>query len=555
MTGQQCWERYGRMKARKSAYESTLEECAKYVRPLRTGVSVPLGSREESGISVAQVYDSTALDANRKLGSRITGTLCNRGTQWFGIKVRNSDLNEVPNVRRWLDRSSEAMGMALGQSAFYAEANEALTDLPGVGTGGIFCDENPVIVKGFNGLTFRACGIGELAIDEGASGLVDVVGREFTLSAGAAARRWETGLSKDVMDSAQTSPEQVITFLHLVEPRDSAPKPTVNDDGTVDPLPPTQLPWASYYVESATQTLIETGGYYEMPYAIGRWSRPTSDLYGRGIGHDALPTVRTLNEAWRLWLEEWPYTINPPITRVMNRVVGPVRWVPGGITDVRDHEAIKEHPPQNHFDVVQAGIKMLQDFITTMFFTQEFSLRESSRMTTVEVYARLELMQQLMGPNVARIMHEILNRIIERVFGIMLRAKAFPPVPPELAAYVHAQGGWDVEYQSPLERAQRAPELQAIERTMQAGATLVTAKPDVIDVMDVDEAFRFYGLTAGVPARLIRTVEEVDAIRQARAQQTQSMASLQNVNTIADSLGKAAPMVKALQPANGGQGA
>jgi hypothetical protein len=90
---------------------------------------------------------------------------------------------------------------------------------------------------------------------------------------------------------------------------------------------------------------------------------------------------------------------------------------------------------------------------------------------------------------------------------------------------------------------------------MQAGATLVTAKPDVIDVMDVDEAFRFYGLTAGVPARLIRTVEEVEAIRQERAKQTQAMAALQNVNTIADSLGKAAPMVKALQPANGGQGA
>ena len=39
--------------------------------------------------------------------------------------------------------------------------------------------------------------------------------------------------------------------------------------------------------------------------------------------------------------------------------------------------------------MTQAGMKMLQDQITAMFFTQEFSLRESSRMTTVEVYARL----------------------------------------------------------------------------------------------------------------------------------------------------------------------
>ncbi len=549
MTGQEVVARVGRLKIRRQAYESTLDACALYIRPLRTGISSPA---QEGSISTATVYDSTALDANRKLGSRITGTLCNRGTHWFGLKLRDERLNEEPSVRRWLDAVSGQMVLAFGQSSFYAEANEALTDLPGLGTGGLFCDEQPVTAKEFNGLLFRACGIGELAIDEGPGGMIDTVAREFTLSARAALQRWPEGLSRQTRETAETQPETLVKFVHLVEPRLSAAPAAVDAEGREEPRAAAKLPWASYYVEQDTGTLVEEGGYHETPYAIGRWSRPSNDLYGRGIGHDALPTVQTLNEAWRLWLEEWPYTIRPPITRVMSQVVGPVRWEPGGVTDVRSHDAIQTHPPQNHFDVTQAGIKMLQDFITAMFFTQEFSLRESSRMTTVEVYARLELMQQLMGPNVARIMAEILNRTIERAFGIMLRAKAFPPPPPALAAYVRAQGRWDIEYQSPLERAQRSPELQAIERTMQAGAALAQFKPDIFDVYDFEEAYRFYGLTAGVPSRIVRTPEEVAKIRAARAQEQAQMQQMQAMNLAADSLGKAAPMVKALQPTNGG---
>jgi hypothetical protein len=187
-----------------------------------------------------------------------------------------------------------------------------------------------------------------------------------------------------------------------------------------------------------------------------------------------------------------------------------------------------------------------------MWFDDQLSLRESSRMTTVEVYARLELMQQLLGPNVGRIMYEIFNRNIERTFGILLRAGMFPPMPDILGQYFSRNGEWDIEYQSPLARAARSPELQAIDRTVSAIGTLVTVDPTVVDVLKLDDAVRHIAKVAGVPATLVRTDDELAEVRALRAKAQQEAADLQRAAVISKSLGDASGMVKALQPTNGG---
>ena len=175
-------------------------------------------------------------------------------------------------------------------------------------------------------------------------------------------------------------------------------------------------------------------------------------------------------------------------------------------------------------------------------------------MTATEVIARLELMQQLMGPALGRIMQEILNTALQRIFGIMVRARAFAPTPPQLQAYVRQYGHWDVEYQSPLARAQRLPDLAAIQRTLGLAQPMVQVKPDILDVLDLDQAVRHAADVTGVPASMIRTEAQVFAIRQQRAKQEAAIQQAQAALTVAEAAGKAAPMVRALQPTQG-QGA
>jgi hypothetical protein len=117
--------------------------------------------------------------------------------------------------------------------------------------------------------------------------------------------------------------------------------------------------------------------------------------------------------------------------------------------------------------------------------------------------------------------------------------------------YVRRQGVWDIEYQSPLARSQRAPELQAIDRTISAVASMQPVYPDCKDVVDADEAIRTIGDVSGAPPKIIRDAKDVAAIRQARMEAQNQAAALDQANVIADSMGKAAPMVKALQPQSG----
>lgn len=552
-TGDDLYARYQALVTRRKSYEGKLYGCAKFVRPIRNTFSPT--DTSESLMLETDVVDSTAQDANTRLGSRMTGTICAQQIKWVNLGVRDQSVNNDDEVRAWFEAATEQMLLAYGQSQFYAEINEALADLPGIGTGGIFTDPLPPTRKErFRGIHFRSVGVGEIAIDEGPNGTVDEVWREFKLSAGAAKAKWPKGLSDKTMTLAAEKPWEPIAFVHGVFPRPGGQGMSFEKTAgkwALVPVAAKNLPYASIYMEKVGKHVISEGGFHENPYAIGRWSRPAGDLFGWGIGHTALPHILTLNEMVNEFLKSWPMAVQPPFITRQNNVVGRAKLTPGGMTQVRDLNAIREWQTKANFSVADAGIEKWQQALKEMWFDDQLSLRESSRMTTVEVYARLELMQQLLGPNVGRIMFEVFNKNIERVFGVLLRAGMFPPMPEILMEYFSQNGEWDIEYQSPLARAARSPELQAIDRTVSAIGTLVTVKPDVVDVIKVDEAVRHIAKVAGVPATLMRTDPELADIRAQRAQQQAQMAQMQQAAVYAKAMGDASGMVKALQPQGG----
>jgi hypothetical protein len=87
-----------------------------------------------------------------------------------------------------------------------------------------------------------------------------------------------------------------------------------------------------------------------------------------------------------------------------------------------------------------------------------------------------------------------------------------PPPPPAVLAVP----GLKVEYVSPLARAQRAAEGEAIVRTFQAMAPLMAATPSVVDNFDTDAVARALADAYGMPARAVRDPHAVAAMRAAR---------------------------------------
>jgi hypothetical protein len=196
-------------------------------------------------------------------------------------------------------------------------------------------------------------------------------------------------------------------------------------------------------------------------------------------------------------------------------------------------------PMQNgtQWQVSQIKSSELVSSIRRAFFNDQLQLHEGPNMTATEVRARMELMQQILGPVVGRLQSEFLNPLIQRVFMLMFRAGMFQQPPQSLL-----DGGnkLDVEYVSPLARAQKMEEVFAVERWIGQLAQMAQINPIVIDVVDFENIGRMMAKRLGVPAEAIKSMEQMQELKiqrqreqQAQEQQMAQMMALQQAQSAA----------------------
>jgi hypothetical protein len=142
-----------------------------------------------------------------------------------------------------------------------------------------------------------------------------------------------------------------------------------------------------------------------------------------------------------------------------------------------------------------------------------------------------------------RLQSELLQPLIQRSFKLMLR-KGRLDVPPE-----ELQGqDIDIEYVSPLAKAQKLTDLQSMMRGLEVLLQLGQSLP-VMDYIDDDGLVKYLVDVAGMPAKVIKSNEEVAALREQQAQQQAQLAQQQQEMMNAEQAQKAAPLLKVLSEA------
>jgi hypothetical protein len=367
---------------------------------------------------------------------------------------------------------------------------------------------------------------------------VDTLYREFELSARAAFRKWGDRLGKRVKAALEAKKEEdPFKFLHCVYP---------NEDGGI--------PFISYYIGLEDRNEIASNRYYEFPYLVPRWSKSSGECYGRGPGHTALPDVKTLNKAKEFGLKAWAKDLDPPTFERDGGVIGSLKLYPGGRNVARDKDSIWTMDHKIRYDVSQIKEEELRQSIRQIFYSDQLKLQEGPEMTATEVQVRYELMQRLLGPTIGRDESELMNPMIERIFGVMFRANSskfqvLPPPPPVLAKMGIKE--IDIEYEGPLAKAQRMSELGANKQVYAVAIDISTVQPNVMDNLDGDMAVRNTAEIVG-SGKLLRPIEEVQKIRADRAQAQAAEQQKLDMERMALGAGKAAPALKALSEASGG---
>ena len=511
-------KRCSALESDRQTWEDHWQDILDYVMPRKADVTF-VRSKGEKRTEV--LFDSTAITANNLLAASLQGTLTSPSLPWFHLKLRDEDANQNRDVQLWLEDSARRMYDMFNESNFNTEVHELYLDLTSIGTGAIFVEEGN---NGFekDGIHFNCLHIAEYFIQENVNGKVDTLYRKYKLTARQAIEEFgEENIGEKIIEAAKNKPDKQFNFIHAVEPTKDYERSTGKSN--------TKLPFHSCHVCVEDKMVVRTGGYNEFPYLVPRWSKATGEIFGRSPSYNALPDIKTLNKAVEIGLKAWAKAIDPPLLVQDDGVIGRVRMTPAGITVVRSDGAIKPLQIGSNWQITDMKENQLRTAIRQAYYSDQLQLQEGPQMTATEVQVRYELMQRLLGPTLGRFQSEFLNPLIERVFGIMFRAGALMQQPDVIGG-----SKLDIEYVGPLARSQRMEEAVAIERLYQLAMNVAQVDPNIMDNIDHDTAIRMRAKLLGVPKTVMRGIDDVEDMREAKAQQQQAMMQQQMAQQQAD---------------------
>tara|TARA_B100001750_G_scaffold224014_1_gene214729 strand:+ start:3431 stop:5107 length:1677 start_codon:yes stop_codon:yes gene_type:complete len=534
-----------RLKSDRSVIENTWQEISDHALGSRdfTTDRTPGQTRTEA------IYDATCLDAHQLLAGGMHGLLTNPATEWFDLEPTNPLLNEDYDNAAWLEDARHKMLVVTqgAASAFQQQIAEYWLDVTGWGMGGLSLTR-----QGKDEIVFKAHPLQELYVEDDDDGKIDVTFRESTLTARQFAARFQDAEVPEIQKALEkNNPEQRFKVVHLI---------AKSDDPYAAEGSPFSKEWTGVfcYLGGKSDMILETHGYDENPIMVGRWSVETGEVYGRGPGHLALPEAKMLNEMAKTKLKALQKAADPPLLVQNESILNGIRTHPGGVNIVEPQfgmggsaEAIR--PLQNgaRVDLTQEEITSRQQLVRRLFFANVLQLFDDPNMTAEQVIQLSHRMQQLMAPNIGRQQSEMLEPILNRLFGIMLRAKMFSPIPTGLQ-------GQDIRvtYVSPIIRAQRVSDARSVLETWQSAALIAqsTQSPDVFDILDADNSLRVIHSANGAPRSILMDVDAVEAIREGRQQAQQQQAEMAQMSQAAEAIGKAGPGMQALSEAAPGGG-
>jgi hypothetical protein len=476
----------------------------------------------------------TVIRANMTLAAGQLNYVTPATDRWFAFEPPEEMKEQGGDAAaRWYQLCTEIAFRELARSNFYLEIHELFLDRGGFGTSIIFAEEGKRVT-----LKFENWEVGTYSIAEDDEGVVDTVFREFELTCRQAVQKFgienvgET-IQKCYEERKPTSLDKKFTFIHAIFPRADDQRKPGKVDGPNKPV-------ASVYVSLADKVCVRNSGYDEAPAAVSRFLKWGKSPYGYSPSIEALPTVRQVNFIEKQ-MDALAELAAFPRILIPDGLEGDVDLRSGGVTvfDPNNVNAVpKEWATQGRYDIglqrVAAKQKQIEEaFHVTLF--KMFAEREK-QMTAREVIERVQEKLVQFSPTFARMTTELLNPLLERVFGILFRAGKFPD-PPEEVFVVTAEGVSlplpQVAYTSKIALAIKALENQSFLQFVEIVAPLVQVDPAVMDAIDTDKAMKGLARNLSLPVGWMRSDEDIAAIRQQRAEAQQAQASAEQAKLVA----------------------
>ena len=520
-------KRFGSLKTYRSNWESHWQEIGDFVAPNKGNITK---KRTHGDKNTERIFDGTAQFAAELMASSMHGMLTNSGTPWFSLRYTDDEFETDDTAKEWLEAATDKMYVEIGRSNFHEAINELYFDLVTFGTAVMFVDTDKE-----GTLRFSTRHISECYVSEDEFGRVDTVFREFKMPARAAVAQFgEENITQRLLKKSQDDPYDMVELLHVVMPRYD--RDTVKIDAKNKPV-------ASIYLDPGDKKIISESGFDEFPYMVPRFRKASYENgYGRSPAMTALADIKMLNEMSKAVIQAAQLQIHPPLLVPDDGFILPVRTVPGGLNFYRSGTRDRIEPLNigANNPLGENQLEQRRTAIRAAFYVDQLVTGNRPGMTATEVIQKSTEKMRILAPLTGRLQSELLRPLIDRIFNLISKKKGFAPAPETMAG-----NEIDIEYVSPLAKAQRQGDIQASLELFQFLAPLMQVDPNVVDFLDVDGLAKHIIKTTGVPASVVRGAEEVAVIREQKQQMQAQMAADQRTAMLAKAAGEGAPGLRA----------
>lgn len=504
-------------------WESPNREVSNYCERWQSGYMRNLGSRRTAestgwkGAANNRLYNAKAVSAFRTLANGMSSGMSSPSQPWFVLKAEDPSLQNSQAVKEWIDDTTETMRSFLSSTNIYTAMQSGYREL------GLFGVEAGLMVPHWNyGAACYSLTWGEYWIGQDDALRTDTLYRDAAMTVGQLFDKpnFDQSAISDAAKRLHTAGrlDAVVPVMHAIEP---------NREKAYGKIDKTNMPYRSVYWEPGndkSKDVLEFGGFQERPFWAARWDVQGMEVYASGPGMDCYPESRKLQLQELRLQQSMDYTIKPPLQAPVSARNATANLIPGGITYSAgaDEGAFKEiwRVDPAAIPNISGDIQRTEAAIDVLSYAGTFNAFtgiSGSDYKNLEMVARKheEQMAQL-GPVVDRVQVEKLAVIVMQTFSICSKAGFLRPVPDELNGQPIK-----VEFVSMLSQAQKIIGLGAMERALGFLGNIAGVYPQILDVADLDDAYRVYNERLGTPAKTLRSVEDVDARREAQAQQAQ----------------------------------
>lgn len=473
-------------------------------------------------------FDASPRIAHRNLSSTVDSLLKPKGQAWLRPAVEDEDIMDDETASLWLEGVGSTMWRAVynPKAQFIQRSGETDYDLVGLGTGTLWTEEN----RTRTGLRFKSFHLSQVVVGENAWGEIDRFAYSQELEAHQAVLLFPDTVHDKIRKDASDPKKKHNTyeFVQIVIPNPDYDPERLDVDG---------MQFISSVIDMTHKVFVEQGGFHEFPVAIPRWETMPGEIYGRSPAMFALPDARTLQAMGKTILIAGNRAVDPPIYVEADAILSPVRTYPGGMTHV-SRDISSSGQPIGVLDSafnLPIGRDMQKDYrdqVESAFFKDVFDLGVIDReMTATEILERKEAFIRQLGPVFGRLEADYIGPVVERVFGIMERAGAFPERPEVLKGRTI-----QFQFQSPVQLARKQIEVAGLSRSLELLGPVGAFQPDIYDNFDGDEITRDAPEYSGIPSKWLRTIKDRDELRQQRAESQAEQGTLESAPQVADAL-------------------